>query len=657
MLQLISELRNKQLIPELSYQFARLIDNKQKSYHYSALEQNLAILLAALCSFNVLQGNVCLRLDSALIKHLFHLQNVSSEDTLLKALLQKIEYSSPLEWATILNNHIAFSHTPERIAPMLFQHNSVYFYRYWKAEYQIASYLQQAVSFSSEYANLAVDKAVLSTFFPTATNSIDWQHIAVATALTKPFSFISGGPGTGKTRTVTILLAALQLKQLKLNQAPLKIALAAPTGKAAARLKESVNNNLQQLNLAEELKQLVPVQATTLHSLLGIKPYSDTPHYTAKNPLLIDLLVLDEASMVDLFLFDKMLAALKPQTRLIMLGDKDQLASVEAGNIIGELGELISLGYSQSHGDYLFQTTSYQILSPNHNVPAICDALCHLRHSYRFNQHAGIGQLATLINHKQAVKSWQIFANPDYRDLALELYPSTTSFNDKKAWLEHCVQLVVQKAVSLYQHYLILVKQQQKMPQETTIDQIFSVFQQFRFLSALRVSELGVEQLNEKIAQALKQAQLVYFQHSRDSYAGKPILITENAPQLQVFSGDIALLLPDEDGRLRAYFETINNGCRLNILPSRLPSYEPAYVMTVHKSQGSEFAHTLLVMPLTPSPILTKELLYTAVTRAKKQFTLFSQERIWQQAVKQDIQRQSNLNTQIFVLEKKRQHN
>lgn len=649
MLTLLSQLKAENLISELNYQFAKFIDSKQQAYGYSPLQQNLAIFLAALVSFNVMQGHSCVRLDSALAQNPFGLKGKKLTTDFHSLILQKIEQISPLEWQHHLADHIAFSGDPATVAPLLFQNARLYFYRYWQAEQRVAHYFQQAVSSAPNLANDELNKTILARFFTPQAN-IDWQQIAVATALAKPFCLISGGPGTGKTRTVAILLAALQLKQLMQQQAPLKIALVAPTGKAAARLKESIATNLGQLDMPQSLKESVPLQASTIHSLIGIRPYSDIPRHHAKNPLHLDLVVVDEASMIDLFVMEKLLNALKPSTRLIMLGDKDQLASVEAGNAMGELGELTTLGYSQAHSDYLSYATGYAIFSQNQNVPPICDALCHLRHSYRFDEKSGIGQLARLINAQQAVDSWQIFANHQYADLKLYAYPSVTQFAEKRQWQQACVNLVVEQAVNYYRDYLELVKQRMKSPTQISVERIFNAFQKVRFLSALRVSELGVERLNQTIAEALQAARLVQFNHSRESYFGKPILITENAPQQQIFSGDIGIILPDEQGKARLYFDTEIDAKPLSISPSRVPSYEPAYVMTVHKSQGSEFEHTFLIMPLDFSPVLSKELLYTAVTRAKQRFSLFSDAKIWKKAVQMDIQRQSGLNAQLLQL-------
>lgn len=650
MLKLLEQLKNANLISALNYQFAKFIDQKQQPHGYSQQVQDLAVLLSALVSFHAMAGHSCLRLDSPSARDPFGLAGKREGSVFLAPLLQKIGEIDPLAWQSVLQNHIAFSHRAENIAPMLFQHGRLYFYRYWQAERNIANYLQQAVENQDFSANSAQDKAILAKLFPPDSETIDWQKVSVATALKQRFCLISGGPGTGKTRTVAMLLAALQLKQLEQGKPLLHIALAAPTGKAAARLKESINANLQRPELSNSLPQMLkdelPSQASTIHRLIGIHPERDLPRHHAHNPLHLDVLVVDEASMIDLFVLEKLLNALKPTTRLILLGDKDQLASVEAGNIMGELGTLLTLGYSTAHSAYLSQVCGSPLAAQNSTPPPICDSLCHLRHSYRFSEHSGIGRLAAEINAQQAVKSWQIFANQAFPDLTLHSYPAPQEFPNKTRWQQHALGLVVKQAVMLYQHYLDLVKARTRAPNDIALETIFRAFGQVRFLSALRVGEFGVEALNQTIAEALREKGLVQFRHSHESYLGKPILITENAPELQIFSGDIGLILPDEQGHPRLYFEATEGQFR-SLSPSRIPSYEPAYVMTVHKSQGSEFEHTLLILPTSPSPVLTKELLYTAVTRAKTHFTLFGDEKIWNQAVKSQIHRQSGLREML----------
>lgn len=652
MLKLLEKLKSENVISELNYQFAKMIDRKQQGFGYTAQQQNLAVLVAALLSFHTMKGHSALRLDSDSASDSFGLSLKKERELQMdfaNEILQKIEDISPLEWQTLLENHIAFSVSPEKAAPMLFQYGLLYFYRYWKAEHQVSKYLQQAVEFSEENTNLEQDKKILDQLFGQASEQTDWQKIAVATALRKRFCVISGGPGTGKTRTVARLLAALQWKQLEQGSDFLKVALVAPTGKAAARLKESIIQNLASIDMPEKLKEVLPTQASTIHRLLGMQPQSDKPKYHKTNPLHLDLLVIDEASMIDLSLMEKLLNAVKPSTRVVLLGDKDQLASVEVGSIMNELGQFIASDhshYSQTHCDYLEAVTGYKLLGQK-NVLPICDSLCYLSQSYRFNDQLGIGLLAKEVNQQKVAQSWRVASSSAHEELECVLYPPITDFSEKRQWTQYCVTLVVRRAVQVYRHYLELVKQREKDPKSVSVGRIFEAFQQVRFLSALRVGELGVERLNQTIAEALKQANLVKFNQHRENYCGKPILITENAPQNHVYSGDIGIVLPDEQGMLRIYFDTIVKGEYLNLSLSRVPEYESAYVMTVHKSQGSEFEHVFLVMPLVGSPVLTKELIYTAITRAKEKFTLFSHEKVWKLGVKSNIQRESGLQEQL----------
>lgn len=648
MLNLLLELKQEKAISDLNYQFARFIDNKQKPYGYSPLEQDLAVLAAALVSYQVGLGHTALRLENLSLSSLFELNSKPQTYHLLEQILQKIEQIPPLEWQSVLKNHIAFSYSPETIKPMLFQNSLLYFYRYWQAEHRIAGYLQQAVDFSEKFANTELNQSIFNQLFTGKAQTIDWQKIAVATALEKQFSLISGGPGTGKTTTVVKLLLGLQLKQQALQKPYLQIALAAPTGKAAARMKESLESKLaEEKGLSEELKRSIPTEAVTIHRLLGARPLTEKTKYHTKNPWHYDLVVLDEASMIDLSMMEKVVQALKPNSRLIMLGDKDQLASVEAGSIMGELGSFIDNGYSQSHCDYLKAVTDYQIEAGN--ALPIGDCLSHLKHSYRFGEKAWIGELANAVNDQKINLSWEIFDKYKNSDkLENFCYPETKETTDKSSWIEKSVQMVVDKAVELYRDYLQAVQKREKNPDSVSVKAIFEKFQKVRILSALRVSELGVERLNMAIAEGLRKASLVKFNHSRDRYIGKPILMTENMPINSIASGDVGIILPDENGESRVYFDSLQENREHHSLPlGRVSNYEAAYIMTVHKSQGSEFEHTVLVLPHSISPVLTKELIYTAITRAKDKFTLFGSEKVWKYSVGAKTERQSGLKEQI----------
>lgn len=647
MLNILAQLKQYQVISEGDYYFARLIHDKQQAYDYPPPVQQLAVLLAALCNHSHQQGNTCLYLDQALSQNLFGLayRSFSDKRNYLSDIKEKIDHLPITQWQTALQDHIAFSAEPlQKVTPLVFQYGALYFYRVWQDEYQVAEYLKSAVEnsrFFQEPAFTQSVKSVLEQYF-VPQKQINWQKIAVATALRQQFCLISGGPGTGKTYTVARLLAATQALRLNRGQAPLRIALSAPTGKAAARLTESISLALTEMALASEVVQAIPTESVTIHRLLGFRLFAEQTKFNRRNPLPVDLLVVDEASMIDLSLMAMLLQALKPSTKLILLGDKDQLASVEAGAVIGELGRFIDQHYSAELVEYLTQCTGEKLMSRQEGNP-IRDHLCYLRESRRFHQSSGIGHLAQAVNTMQANKSWLLFNQ--YEDIECIPFVETEG-DDSAAYQAYCLQLVLKSAVQKYADYLqtlrqILARGQPLTQQDLAL--IFSRFNSVRFLTALRGGNLGLDKLNQAIAESLRQKSWIDFKHSRDWYVGKPIMINQNDSGIGLFNGDIGLYL----GNSKVWFETGKAYRSVSI--SRIPNHEPAFALTVHKSQGSEFAHTLLVLPTENNPLLSKELLYTAVTRAKNKLTVFSRENIWKSAVKNPLKRQSGLGNLLSI--------
>ncbi|CAM3770692.1 exodeoxyribonuclease V subunit alpha [Avibacterium endocarditidis] len=673
MLGLMKELKEKGVFSEADYHFARLIAEKQQGKPYSLHQQNLAILLAALCNYSYLQGHSCLLLEENLLQNLLPY----SEREYANRINEQIAFLPASQWIAELQDHIAFTTEPKsKVSPLVFQFNALYFYRIWQDEYRVAEYFANAIKRTEHHSenqrkkqsavqNSAIfDRTfdpqaiatILQKYFPASPQptQINWQEIAVAMALKQPFTLISGGPGTGKTTTVTRLLLALQ----ELYQQGLRIKLVAPTGKATARLKESMDNSLARLQaelaLPETLIAAIPTQPETLHRLLGVRFYEETLRHNKQNPLLIDVLVVDESSMIDLSLMAKLLQALKPQTKLILLGDKDQLASVEAGAILAELGKFLAQGYSPDFVAYLQQTTGQHLPAMEKGNP-IRDHLCHLTQSHRFDEHSAIGQLAKLINQGKAEESWQLLQAGDLAKSDVVTNAPLTLVNfmqfaqamdvNTLAYQQYCANMVVKSAVQNYADFLTLIQQitAQNQPLDSEkIQQIFTAFNKVRYLTALRVGELGSEKLNQLIAEGLRAKGLVQFNQAREHYLGKPIMITQNDSNVGLYNGDVGLYLltVDEQGNARGHFY-FENGKRE--LASRIPSHEPAFVMTVHKSQGSEFDHAFMVLPTEPNPILSRELVYTGITRAKNQATVFSTEQSWKSSVRKPTKRQSGL--------------
>lgn len=632
MLSVLQKLKEQGILSQGDYYFAKLIADKQCHMDYAEPIKNLAILLAALCSWRYTQGNTCSQLDRYLENNLFGLAYRTTEEDYLAEIHEKIGYLPVEDWQNALCGHMAFTQDPvNQIAPMAFQFGALYFYRAWQDEYRIAQYIKNTLK---KYRTLAFSydeiHQKLEKYFPEKQEKTDWQKVAVATAIKSPFSIITGGPGTGKTTTVTRLLFVLQ----ELFDCKLHIKLVAPTGKAASRLEESIKNALgfmqEKMNLSDSLFNAIPQKASTLHSLLGVNAFNDYTRYNSHNPLQLDVLVVDETSMIDLPMMAKLINALKPETRLILLGDQAQLASVEAGAVLGELAQFVNQPYSHEQAAYLQATTGYEVKGADCSNP-IRDCLCHLTESRRFDKDSGIGKLAEFIQKGKADDGLGLF----------EHYPQELHFNALNDESD-AVNQVVKSAVENYRTFLKMLDdlRKQKIDPNAKNEQgisyaeaIQAQFNSVRFLTALRNSDLGVENLNKEIALALRAEKLLWFRNEQDWYIGKPIMITENDHNVRLYNGDIGLCLANG----KVWF-----GNR-EVLTSRIPAHEPAFMMTIHKSQGSEFKHTVMVLPTEVNPVLSRELVFTGVTRAKKELTVFTDEKIWKTAIRQTVKRQSGL--------------
>lgn len=527
-------------------------------------------------------------------------------------------------------------------SPIILDNDLLYLQRMWSYEEKVAQFFRQEHTVVDINENELIK--VLNQLFPTTKESqeTNWQKVAASVAITSPISIISGGPGTGKTTTVAKILAAFVM--LTSNEKPI-IQLVAPTGKAAARLTESLGNALAQLHLSEEEDKWMPKQAQTIHRLLGAQPESQQVRYHKDNPLQLDILVVDEASMVDLPMMARLIDALPPKCHVIFLGDKDQLASVEAGAVLGDICRFSEDGFSQKRFDQINLLTQGELAKSTDIIPVsqtpvsvVSDSLCLLRKSYRFGEDSGIGQLAFAVNKGQTKTAIALLkkaeVSPQQLEIALE--PQDVSFialESKESYL-----LMIQDAVNAYREYLTLVSQ------KASPDIILNAFNQYRLLCARRDGPFGVSGLNDRIEMLLHRQRLIRRPTNsyQSDYIGRPIMIQRNDSTLGLFNGDIGIMLNNDEGEMKAFFQ-LPDGKLKAIQPSRLPQHETAYVMTVHKSQGSEFTHTALVLPDKFSPVVSRELLYTALTRAKQKLSLYASELMVKLAIQTRIQRRSGL--------------
>ncbi|MEO7724839.1 MAG: exodeoxyribonuclease V subunit alpha [Chthoniobacterales bacterium] len=461
---------------------------------------------------------------------------------------------------------------PGDFTPLILdQEDRLYLRRYWEYEQQLAAALLQRTG-TPQPGSLGDDS--------------DPQEAAAARAVTNKFTVITGGPGTGKTWTVMKILTRLLAQP---DGGSLRFALAAPTGKAAARLTESVRAVRQNL------------EATTIHRLLGYLPGSPSFRYHAEHPLTADVVIVDEASMVDLALMAKLVAAVRPDARLILLGDRDQLASVEAGSV---LADVCAAAESAAPGEPLN------------------GAVVELRQNYRFAESGGIFRVSDAVN----------AGNADAAIAALQDEPAVETHWRSLPSATKLVGALREKVIAAFRPCL-----ETNDPLEA-----LTRLQHFRILGAVRHGPFGVENLNDVVEEILASASLVAPQHT--FYRGLPLTVTQNDYNLGLFNGDSGIILPDPegDGELRAFFLSADGRLR-RFLPSRLPQHETAFAMTVHKSQGSEFSEILLLLPESDSQLLTRELLYTALTRARDKVEVWATEPVLKAAIARRVTRVSGL--------------
>ncbi len=506
--------------------------------------------------------------------------------------------------------------------PMALDGERLYLRRYWRDEKLVANAIGARARDTARAPDLAAVRHWLDTLFdqPTPDGGPDWQKIACAVALRGSVAIITGGPGTGKTYTVASLLTLLFAVSAEPER--LRIALAAPTGKAAARLKQSIDKALDTLagKVAGELPKLKELTkrmgaARTLHSLLGARPDTRAFAHNAGNPLDVDVLIVDEASMVHLEMMASLLDALPPGAILVLLGDKDQLASVEAGAVLGDLC------HDAQAGGYTAATLAYAQAATGERIGAefqgdagpLAQQTVMLRHSHRFS--GPIGALAQAVNAGMSKEA---------------LACLTGDSGGKVAWIEPAHQNDVLKLALAgrdgvgggYQPYLKLLRDGgEGREHDAWVRDVLHSFESFRILCAVRDGEWGVSGLNAAIEQRLEREGLI---KRSEWYVGRPVMVTRNDYGTGVFNGDIGLTLrdPERPASLRVYFlegETVRS-----VLATRLRHVETAFAMTVHKSQGSEFRHTVLVLPKEGGAMLARELIYTGITRARDHFTLVS---------------------------------
>ena len=538
-------------------------------------------------------------------------------------------------WRQVLMDTSAVGRPGDFRPLILDDRGRLYLYRYWDYENTLAAFLRRQVEEGRQetgaIAPASLIREKLQRLFPhqSADGKPDWQQLAAAAALLQNFTVISGSPGTGKTTTVTKIMALL------LEMAPgerLIFALTAPTGKAAVRLQEAVKKTKPLLACSETVRAAIVEQATTIHRLLGGRPDSPYFHYHSENLLPVDVVIVDEASMVDLPLLSKLVQALPPRAKLILLGDRDQLTSVAPGAALGDICgseplDVFSALFIRQLESITGDAWRGSLRTGNSGLQ---DCLVQLQHNYRFGAATGIGLVSAAVREGNGSAVLSLLRADRFGDVR---------------WREGAagafLPFLRQRVVSGYRDYLRAVSAGD--PQE-----IFALFEGFRVLCALHRGPWGTEFLNGAIERLLAAEGLI--ERGRRWYPGRPVMIARNDHQRRLYNGDVGLILPDPEagGELRAFFRDAAGVVR-RFLPLRLPEHATVYAMTVHKSQGSEFDRVLMILPDQDVPLLTREMIYTGLTRARNFVEIWGPAEIIRTAVSRRIVRTSGLSDALWT--------
>jgi exodeoxyribonuclease V alpha subunit len=492
---------------------------------------------------------------------------------------------------------------PSTEAPFIYDNGKLYLKTFYMDETTIAGFIRESVREKIDMERL---KTLLDKYFPE--NSM--QKVAALTASLMNFCVISGGPGTGKTTTVFNILAIQQ----ELSENTLSIAVCAPTGKAASRLSESIKEKKKN-NTDKNITDSIPDKALTIHRLLGISGDNMTGSYSRGNPMKHDIVVVDEASMVDVQMMAGLIRSLKPDCRLILLGDKDQLASVQPGAVLGDICTFAPVNiFSKETATVIKDYTGYDMDSSG---DSFSDSTVELDVSHRFDDDKGIGLLAKSCRNADTATALKLLKNDPSGQVDFIRIDGDFEINISDMILEH------------FQRYTA----------KSTPEKVISEFNSFRILSAHKRQFAGVDHINTTAYKSLSKNGLR--DNTKQFFNGMPLIISENDYTLNLFNGDTGLILREED-TLKAYFTT-DSGIK-SFSTARLPEHSPVFAMTVHKSQGSEFEHVVFVLPDMESSIMTRELFYTAVTRARTKLTVISSE----SAVKRCIENKMVRSTSSF---------
>lgn len=593
----LEEWKKKEFISSVEVEFVHFLQQ------ISPNENEQVLMAAAACIHAQSKGHVCL--DLGKMEQDEYLFNESETGF-------KVTDELKNEWISALRKSELVS-SGDDLQPLVLEEGRLYLHRFWKYEEELSKWLKAKSANAREVSDKA-KKALQLLLVPSGDLfEPNWQHLAVVLSFLKDLVIISGGPGTGKTYTVLNIIAAQQLAH---PGEKFRIALAAPTGKAARRLINSIEHGIEKLPGQINSQLDIPDVALTVHKMLGADFRGSSFKFNEQNKLPYDMVVVDEASMLDLTMWVRLIRAIGTDTKLVVLGDKDQLASVEAGSILGDIcgGENT---FSQRIKRMAANITGMEI-PLSQTSATINDSVVFLTKSYRFGEDSGIGTFAKAINVSDTEQALSILRDPKYPDLT---WLDTSPKNMQKVMADY--------GVSHFEEYI-----------QVTPEERLEASNRRKILCALRQGDYGVETLNQSIERHVRQKQGLL--SSSEWYEGRIVMATRNDAMLKVRNGEIGMYR--EEGNLIRF----EGEQALNISATRLKEYEPAFAITIHKSQGSEFEEVAIVLPNKINTILSKEILYTAVTRARQSTLIIANEVILKKTIERSVSRKSGVQQKVW---------
>lgn len=603
MTNILKEKKEIKLFDKLDIKIASILEKKN----------NLLLLIFALLSAKTRNGHVCLDIKKINTNHYFKNKEININPKIRK--LFQIKYKDKIN---ILKKSNAVCNSKKLKKPLVLSKNKLYFQKMWIDEKIVANFFKQNSSCKINKKKL---KKILNEIFQFSKNK-NWQIIATIIAIINKITIISGGPGTGKTTIITYILYTL----IKLNKKKIKIIIGAPTGKSAEKITQSLNKEIKKLKLNKK----IPQRAQTIHQILKFQPNQGNFFHNKKNPLIVDILILDEASMIGLSMMAKIIESINNHTKVILLGDKNQLPSIEPGFIFNNLCYFSKFKYSSKTAKKIQDITGYKIKNNKSNIKnKIQDNICILKKNYRFKPKSEIGLLSHAIN-KCNINKIKKILNKKNKNISFNNICNLDEYKN-----------LVYKISKKYKKYFNEIKKKKNKRK------ILDYFNKYRVLVATKKKYFGTTQINKKIEDILYHKKYIKkINKSCENYEGRPIIITENNYTLSIFNGETGIILKEKNN-FKAFFYKTNKSIK-KIKVSCLPKHETAYSITVHKSQGSEFDHICLILPPIFDINIKKELIYTAITRAKKKITIYANLDIFIKTIMNKTQRCSGLIEKLY---------